>query len=180
MADFDGFIILRVGPIDENFKISILDRMENKKIKKVPVWAYNKKKAGKGDAFFREKTKTDNAYVFFLPNNKNGICGLAKVSRVIDRQVGPLITLDETDEDIGWESFDNWDCAITIEKYWDFSIFRNTTFSHDTIQNIHKLPQHAIHKFPTASNKATAAALYDYLKKHAEYIIENISPTFCV
>lgn len=170
----DTLFIMRVGAVDGNFKVSVLDRMKD--TSKQPIWGYSKSKRQTVDKLLREKTSQGGAYVFFLPSGPNGICGLAKVT-VCDRNIGPLVSIDETDEEIGWTTSPNdsgWDVEVRVTDYWDLSKFKPSVFSLQTLKSKQFLGPNSLHRL----SDGCMAQLYNYLHPHAEYIVNNLQPTY--
>lgn len=171
----DTLFIMRVGDVGGNFKISVLDRMKD--TQKQPIWGYDKSKRQNIDKLLREKSSQGGAYVFFLPSGPNGICGLGKVA-VSDREIGPLISIDETNEEIGWTpnyTFKGeWDMEVRISEYWDLSKFKQSVFSLQTLKSKQFLAPNSLHRL----SEGCMVHLYNYLHPHAEYIVNNLQPTF--
>lgn len=170
----DTLFIMRVGAVDGNFKVSVLDRMKD--TSKQPIWGYSMSKRQTVDKLLREKTSQGGAYVFFLPSGPNGIRGLAKVT-VCDRNIGPLVSIDETDEEIGWTTSPNdsvWDVEVRVTAYWDLSKFKPSVFSLKTLKSKQFLGPNSLHRL----SEGCMALLYKYLHPHADYIVSNLQPTF--
>ena len=170
----DTIFIMRVGDVGGNFKVSVLDRMKD--ASKQPIWGYSKSKRQTVDKLLREKTSEGGAYVLFLPSGPNGICGLGKVT-VLDRNIGPLISIDETDEEIGWTPSPNnsgWDVEVRISEYWDLSNFKPSVFSIQTLKSKQFLAPNSLHRL----SEGCLVKLYNYLQPHTEYIANNLQPTF--
>jgi hypothetical protein len=179
MADTETLFIMRVGDYDGNFKLSVRDRIETTDIlhNKLPIWGYNKSKCKNIDLLIREKVRQGSCYVFFLPKGSIGICGLAKLCQVSDRNIGPLIALDETDEEIGWTTQNNneWDVEIRLDRYWDLTkILNNSILDLQTIRKLQILSPASLHKLSETSMQT----LYKYLCHHCSYIINNIQPSY--
>jgi hypothetical protein len=166
--------IMRVGAIDGNYKRSVIDRLQGDL---VPSWGYDKKKYKAFDDMLRKK---QIQYIYFMASAKKGICALVKIGMVKDRELGPLIALDETDEEKGWmkdKASDDWNTEFTIDEFWDLSCFNATVFSHETIQTNNEdktIPPCSVHRL---SNDCRPS-LYQYLHKHTDYIVNNIIPTW--
>jgi hypothetical protein len=171
----DTIFIMRVGDINVNFKVSVLDRMHNNT--KQPVWGYNKKSIRNISQLLCDKVASGDAYVLFLPSGASGFCGLAKITSIVERQLGPFIALDETDEEIGWKQTHNnsgWDIEVRIGEYWNFSSFKDTVFGHKTIRDKQILSQSSVHRLSEHNMKE----LFAYLIDHVKYIVGNIKPTY--
>ena len=170
----DTLFIMRVGDVNGNFKVSVLDRMHSTK---QPVWGYKKKNIRNIDQLLCDKVANGKGYVLFLPSGARGFCGLAKITSIAERALGPFIALDETDEEIGWQTTSNssgWDVEVRIGEYWDFSTFKASVFGHATIRGKQILPQSSVHRLSESNMKE----LYTYLVHHVSYIIENIKPSY--
>lgn len=170
----DTLFLMRVGEKRGNFKVSVLDRMMDSN--KQPIWGYNKHKRQTVDKLLREKTAQGGAYVFFLPSGPDGICGLGKVS-VADRNIGPLISIDETNEEIGWTTSatdGGWDVEVRLSEYWDLSNFKQSVFSLQALKSKQFLGPNSLHRL----SEGCMTQLYNYLHPHAEYIVSNLQSSF--
>ena len=119
----------------------------------------------------------DNCYVLFLPNNKSGVIGIAKIKGISKRELGPLISVSSTNEENGWiqKGLDNWDYEIIIDKYWDLSkLFDTNDFSYDKlfVEKKTKISQSSIHKM------ADYPELFAHLNPHCLYIINYLRPSY--
>jgi hypothetical protein len=174
---------MRVGNINENFKNSVLDRISIDS-RQFPIWGYNSDTccglptvSNSRHKLLLKSIHDNTCYVLFLPNNKSGIIGLAKIKGISKRELGPLIPISSTNEDNGWtqKGLNNWDYEMIIDKYWDLTkLFDANVFSYDKlfVEKNTKISQSSIHKMEDYPE------LYTYLHPHCLYIINNLKPSY--
>ena len=91
------YFVKKVGDINGNYKSSVLDRIANDK---KPIWGFNKK-INKTNSVRLNDTHYMNV-LFLKPNGTKKPSDVIIVNNVSEREIGSLINIDETNNELGW------------------------------------------------------------------------------
>ena len=173
------FIILRVGDKRENFKRSVLDKIE---YDEPPIWGFQSKSFCKVTENIIRSMKDKPLYIFFLPCNKEGLIGVAKISAITKRilKENNLIDLSPNDKENGWmiDTIGNsWDYEIEIEKYWklDSEKYNECLFGYDTL-----ITKKDGKKFSQGTYQPVDDMMRGYINPRLRFITTYVKPDYDV
>lgn len=166
--------VVNVQGIDGNYK-SVRNNSKN------PKWAIKDKNCTKR---VKETIEGGTCFFLFKPDQtsckkykvQHGFLGVAKIKGLVKREIGPLISLDETNEERGWEG-EGYEYDVIFEKYWDLEkLYKSDVFSYVNITKFKALCGQLNMYDITKNNKE----LHSYLEPHINYCIYHLTPHYCI
>jgi hypothetical protein len=110
------YFVKHSGDLNGNYKSSVLDRIANDK---KPIWGFNKNRNKSNIDKFND---TQYINVLFLkPKGKKKPSDVIIVNNVSEREIGSLINIDETNNELGW-SEGKFEIKINYETHNWFHI----------------------------------------------------------
>lgn len=147
--------ICRTGekPDNSNFDRSVLSNIQNGI---APVWGVNSltccgcKEVSKRmfDTIMNDY-RTDQVFFMFLSPKKysNKVVGVGVVEKIQERELGELINISKTNEEIGWNKRGNWNFEIVFRDYYDVSGMSDDFLGMSTLKTLNKnkiIPQSSV------------------------------------
>lgn len=116
---------------ESNFYHSVISKIENDE---APIWGINSNNCK--HVLAKALNTKETIFILFKSSVKHTgkIIGLAVVSSIQDRILGPLFNLSSTNQENHWETniygYSNWDKEVLFKQYYDL---RSLNFENDVI-----------------------------------------------